>query len=273
MKKSSWKNSRTMWKNSLTLGLAILTVIEMVQGLLSLDFNANFHWLIKLLYVPTLYIVIVLFVFALKSFAVKGGVTVKIRGIKVTVKQGDLFEAEGWKVIAFNEYFDTTVDDIIIAKNSVNGKFIEHHVDDLDGLKQALATDNRSPFKAKRTEDDRLQYKLGCIKTYQDYMLLAFTHFNEQNEAHLSQMEYEECLRVMWSEICRAYANKPIYLPLLGSRITRFDGTPQKSKLDLLRCMLCTLRTSDKNINQPITILLTKEAMEEINIYETKGMN
>lgn len=38
------------------------------------------------------------------------------------------------------------------------------------------------------------------------------------------------------------------------------------------RCMLCTLRTSEANINQPITILLTKEAVQDINIYEMKGV-
>ena len=88
-------------------------------------------------------------------------------------------------------------------------------------------------------------------------MLLAFTHF-DNNEAHLSQRDYEDCLRIMWTEISRTYANKPIFIPLLGGGITRFDGTPNKSKSDLLKCMLCTLRTSLVNINQPITILLTE---------------
>ena len=63
-----------------------------------------------------------------------------------------------------------------------------------------------------------------------------------------------------------------ISLYLLGSGITRFDGTPQKSNFNLLRCMLCTLRTSGVNINQPITILLTEETMQSINIYELKGV-
>jgi hypothetical protein len=36
--------------------------------------------------------------------------------------------------------------------------------------------------------------------------------------------------------------------------------------------MLCTLKASGENINQPITILLTKKVMQEINIYEVKGM-
>jgi len=102
-------------------------------------------------------------------------------------------------------------------------------------------------------------------------MLLAFTHF-ENNEARLTQKDYEDCLRVMWTEICKTYANRPVFIPLLGSGITRFDGTPHKSNFDLLRCMLCTLRTSGANINQPITILLTEEAIHDINIYEIKGV-
>jgi hypothetical protein len=76
----------------------------------------------------------------------------------------------------------------------------------------------------------------------------------------------------MWKEICRTYANKPIFLPLLGAGITRFDDVFQKSKFNLLRCMLCTLRTSNVNINQPITILLTEDAIQDINLYELKGV-
>jgi hypothetical protein len=36
--------------------------------------------------------------------------------------------------------------------------------------------------------------------------------------------------------------------------------------------MLCTLRASGENFNQRITILLTKEIMQELNLYELKGV-
>jgi hypothetical protein len=131
-------------------------------------------------------------------------------------------------------------------------------------------TDNNTNYK-RRIRNNRAIYPLGRIITYKDFMLLAFTHF-ENNQARLTQKDYEDCLRVMWTEICRTYANKPIFIPLLGSGITRFDGTPHKSNFDLLKCMLCTLRTSGVHINQPITILLAEEAIQDINIYEMKGV-
>lgn len=47
----------------------------------------------------------------------------------VVIKTGDIFKQEGLKVIAFNEYFDTQVDERIIAQASLNGKFIREYCD------------------------------------------------------------------------------------------------------------------------------------------------
>jgi hypothetical protein len=56
-------------------------------------------------------------------------VNLDIEGSIVTVKKGDIFEQPGFKVIAFNEYFDTQVDDRIISRQSLNGIFIADHLD------------------------------------------------------------------------------------------------------------------------------------------------
>ena len=63
-------------------------------------------------------------------------VNLDVEGSIVTVKAGDLFRQDGFKVIAFNEYFDTQVDDVIISHNSLNGLYIDNYlvgsVSDLD---------------------------------------------------------------------------------------------------------------------------------------------
>lgn len=267
-------NSPILWKDSLTAGLAILAAIETLFAISELTLDplwGKYNWFIKLLLVLCFFLFIVIFIFARKYYKAKKGISLKIRNIKVNIRQGDIFKAEGWKVIAFNEYFDTTVDDIIIAHNTINGVFIDNYVKDLDDLKQSIANSPDNPHLKKITKGGKVKYPLGFIVPYGSYMLLAFTHF-ENNQARLTQKDYEDCLRVMWTEISRTYANKPIFIPLIGSGITRFDGTPHKSKSDLLKCMLCTLRTSVVNINQPITILLTEEAIQDINMYEMKGV-
>jgi len=267
-------NSPNRWKDSLTVSFAILAGIETILAIssISLDcFWGSYNWFVKLLLVLILFLAIVAITFVIKLKLVRNGISIKIRGIDVHIKQGNLFKAKGWKVIAFNEYFDTIVDDIIIAHNTINGVFIDNYVENLNDLEKAIRNevDDYTNFK-KRLVDGKYKYPLGRIIPYKDYMLLAFTHF-KNNQTRLNQKDYEDCLRVMWTEICRTYANKPVFIPLLGSGITRFDDTPNKSKVSLLKCMLCTLRTCGVNINQPITILLTEEAMQDINIYEIKG--
>ena len=241
-------------------------------SLADIDKFCGDDWFTRLGTLVLIYIALMFLVLLVKIWRVYNGISLKIRGITVNVQQGDIFKVNGWKVIPFNEYFDTVVDDVIIAKNTLNGILIENHIDDLEALNSAISSDNRSPLKGKYIQKKgKYRFPLGCIKIYNDFMLLAFTHFNDQNEARLTQSEYEDCLRFMWKEINRTYANKPIYLPLLGSGITRFDGTPHKSKSDLLNCMLCTLRKGQENINMPISIILTKDALKEINLYEMKG--
>ena len=120
----------------------------------------------------------------------------------------------------------------------------------------------------KKTKAGRICYSLGRIIAYQDYMLLAFSHF-ENNQALLSHNDYEICLRTMWKEISRVYANRPITIPLLGGGITRITD---KNEFQLLRCILCTLNTSNAQIYQPITIVLTRESIDRINLYDIKKL-
>lgn len=270
----TWLNSPKLWKDSVAAGFAILALIETVLAISLISFESlwgHMTWLTRLLLIVGAFTLIVVVVFTIKYVLSKRGVSLTIRGMKIHIKQGDIFKQNNWKVIAFNEFFDTTVDDIIIAHNTLNGVFIDYHVEDLDDLQSCIQNAPEHSVLRQRRKNEKITHPLGRIIIYKDYMLLAFTHFIN-NEARLTQKDYEDCLRIMWTEISRTYANKPIFIPLLGSGITRFDGTPHKSKAELLKCMMCTLRTSGVNINQPITILLSKEAMEEINIYEMKGV-
>lgn len=65
-------------------------------------------------------------------------IKLNIKGYDFIIKQGDIFLQEGLKVINFNEYFDTIVDNKIIAKNSLNRKFITEKVKDLEKLDSTI---------------------------------------------------------------------------------------------------------------------------------------
>ena len=205
----------------------------------------------------------------------KNEVTLNIRGMKIIVKEGDILTSKGWKLIPFNEYFDTQVDDVIIAHSSLNGKYIDSlGVDDAEALKLAILADSASPLdKYPSSDSAKIRYELGTIKVFKEVMMLALTHFNEQNEAHTNRAEYEHSLRKMWKEIRRTHQGKSINIPLIGGGLTQFDDLTEKPNEELLKCILCTLRTSsvtfDENVQ--ISIILTKKTLETVNLYELKG--
>ncbi|MDR1583363.1 MAG: DUF6430 domain-containing protein [Prevotellaceae bacterium] len=266
-------NISKQWKDSFSWAFAILAGIETIVAVSSISFEKIFegqNWLIRLLCIFVLFLIISAVTCLIKYLISKRGVTVAVGNNTVTIKQGDIFKADGWKVIAFNEYFDTSVGNII-SSTSLNGIFIEKHVSDINDLNNIIASETDDNTKYKRdTKNSRDVFPLGRIIPYKDeYMLLAFSHF-DNNNAHLSTKDYEHCLRIMWNEISRTYNNRPIFIPLLGSGITRFEDTPHND-IDLLKCLLCTLRTSRAEIKQPITILLKQGTLNNINLYELKG--
>ncbi len=221
------------------------------------------------------YVILVVGTMRVKHNHTKNGITLKIRGIKVIIKEGDIFTATGWKLIPFNEHFDTQVDDVIIAHSSLNGKYIDSLCDDdVKALNRAIADDNKSPLQRYDPSDcAKIRYELGTIKIFQEVMMLALTHFNEQNEAHTNRAEYEHTLRKMWKEIRRTYQGKPINIPLIGGGLTQLDDMTEKPNEQLLNCILCTLRTSSVTFDESVllTIILTKKALETIDLYELKG--
>jgi hypothetical protein len=190
-----------------------------------------------------------------------------INGKPVEIKTGDLFEEKGWKVIPINDRYDTQVDVVVIAHNSLNGKMIDFHVNDLKTLNDTIMMAEYDTSELKpETIDGKKIYPLGRLIAYNDFLMLSFSHFDKQNRANIAIGEYEQMLIRMWSEMRRVYAAKHIAIPLIGSGITTIAGVSQKNYTEMLKCILCTLRRSRFQPDQGISIVLTEEVMSNINM-------
>lgn len=199
----------------------------------------------------------------------------KINETDVIIKYGNIFEQPGVKVIAFNEYFDTQVDDRLISSNSLNGIFINQYskgrlyidkkINEEIGLKKNIIEENVNRIYGGKT----IKYKLGSICPIDDYFILAFSHFNDDNRAYISGEDYFSCLMHMWNEIDRYYSGRPIYITLLGSGITRFNDIRIKPQ-ELLNYMLITFKASKikYDAKSSLTIILNEKFIDEINLYD-----
>lgn len=208
-------------------------------------------------------------------------ICLKINASEIEVKFGDIFsEQADLKVIAFNEYFDTLVDDKVIAKNTLNGMFINKFFNDdvkkLDDiisadthLREAVVEENAARPAGKKTK-----YKLGTICIANEYLLTALSHFDTENRAYLEMNDYINCLLNFWNEVDRVYAGKSIALPVLGSGITRFKGYENISDQELLELIIWTFKVSRIKFMYPskVKIVVYKNKSDKINLLKLKEL-
>ncbi|WP_026832188.1 macro domain-containing protein [Exiguobacterium undae] len=194
----------------------------------------------------------------------------------LTIKFGNIFEEEGLKVIAFNEYFDTKVDDIIITNSSLNGIYINTYVENIKKLDDAIKNDKVLSEKIVKNADVRSDrkgkkniYELGSIFRNNDYLLLAFSKFDSENKASLSTSEYFNCLLDLWKKIDMSYNGKKIVIPLLGSGITRFKETNILTDQELLEFIITSLKLSKIKYldTHEIIIIIHPTKKDNINLY------
>lgn len=207
-------------------------------------------------------------------------IDIKIEDSKVTIKTGDIFEQPGLKAIAFNEYFDTQVDNVIIGEGSLNGIFIKKYlnapVSELDRHIENYAFD-RSELLGKnddRKQGKKLQYQIGTVCVYKDYLLTAFSKFDENNKALLTMPEYLEFLITFWDKVNNIYAQQSVSTTIFGSGITRIKGHKNISDEDLLKIMLWTFRISEMRFKYPakLTIVIHKDKIDQINLLDIKSV-
>ncbi len=206
-------------------------------------------------------------------------VNLDVEGSIVTVKKGDIFKQTGFKVIAFNEYFDTQVDDKIISKQSLNGIFITDHLDvsvvELDKYIENYSFDDDENIgeNTSRISGKKIKFSIGTVCVYNEYLLTAFSKFDERNIAWLTMPDYLGFLISFWDKVNRVYAQKSVSVPIFGSGITRIKEHRKISDEDLLKIMLWTFRISEMRFKYPakLHIIIHASKIDRINLLDIKS--
>lgn len=149
----SMKAIPRIWKDSASMGSTIFAIISTFMGVAGISLDSiisSQKWWNRLLIILALYTVLVVFLRVILGLTVSNGIKIKIRGISVSIKQGNIFDANGWKVIPFNEYFDTIVDDVIVSSTTLNGIFINDYVSDIKKLQDAIMSADKDYSDLKK---------------------------------------------------------------------------------------------------------------------------
>lgn len=207
----------------------------------------------------------------------------------VNVLEGNILEIKDneLNVIAFNEYFDTIVDDKIISKSSLHGQVIQKlekqdknaikelnlQIENDEYLKKHVKSENK-----KRTIGKKIAYELGSSIEYKNYVFTTMTDFDEENRGHISKEENSNkqyirfCLN-FWENIDRLYNGRTVNIPILGAGITRFGGN-KPSKQELLKILLWTLKLSgfSSTVSEvKINFFIYEKEMHEIDFFDLQN--
>ena len=191
-------------------------------------------------------------------------ITLKINDTNFNIYFDDLFKQKDTKIIAFNEFFDTKVDDKIIAKSTLNGYYLNNYVNSIYEVDCVI--NNNERIKKYIIDNDvsrkygakSIKYKLGTLCPKDDFLLLTVE-------------EYISALMHMWNELDVYYAGKSVSLPLLGAGMTRFKNA-RVSEQELLEYIVMTFKASKIKLNNEasVNVILYENVKEKINLYDIK---
>ncbi len=125
-----------------------------------------------------------------------------------------------------------------------------------------------------RIAGKKQKYQIGTVCLYNDFLLTAFSKFNDKNQAYLTMPEYLSFLIKFWDEINVVYAQRSVSVPIFGSGITRIKEHKNITDEELLKIMLWTFKVSETRFKYPaqLRIVIHKDKIDTINLFEIKSM-
>ncbi len=196
-------------------------------------------------------------------------VTLSDRTTTIKVGYGDIFGIkEGKKVINFDECFTTTVGTRPeeIKPESVCGKYLlKYPIEDI----QPILDQAGVKPKGKSKFGNKDSYEPGILVPKDDFFLMAFAKLDKNGLGRHTYVSYLECLDKLWEQIDLYHGTDDVYLPVLGSRITRFDK--ELTQQELLDIMIASYRLSPKKLHKPNVLHIVCQKREGFSINNVFG--
>jgi hypothetical protein len=254
----------------------MLSIISLILSFISILIDINDKYKLVSSIVLIAFFIITYIVLWIKA-NLSSKVKIEINNSIIEVKVGDIFQEMELKVIAFNEYFDTKVDNKIISDRTLNGIYINRLVEDVVELDNSIDSDECCNDKIIEINNSRRfgkkkKYKLGTIFQNNDYLLTSFSMFDNDNRAYLNMSDYVNFLLNFWNEVDIIYSGRSISIPLLGSGITRFKEYNMVSEQELLELLIWSFKVSRIRFTYPsqVSIIIHESIKDKINFYNLK---
>lgn len=222
-------------------------------------------------------IVLVSIGYALKMIWKPSKVQIKVSNCNTTIEVlfGDLFQQEGIRAIAVNEFFDSKLGKPVSDK-SLHGIFLNKcfggHPEPFDKQVNEQLKNEKSE-EVTRPEGKTKRFPIGTsalIMVDKDrYLAFSFAKTDLVTSKAFSDVTMMwVALHKLWERARVESGGYPLNVPLVGSGLSGI-GLPTRDLLNLIILSAITA-TKEKCITQTIRIILWRDRFEEIDLRDIK---
>lgn len=223
-------------------------------------------------------------VFLVDGWFVSGFLKQRIRlsvsegAVSLTISFGDLFAMKGLKVIPVNSFFDSLVNESVVAASTLHGKMIERFFAGCPGefdsqISQSLSHQRVSPVskctridnKGKTEEYETGTAAIARTSRGESFLCVALAKTDSQNnQASASLPDVYASVRGALALARSAGNGQPVVFPLLGTGLSRTGLSP----MFLLNLMIqgVILENRKQKVTNEIRIVLHPSMKENINL-------
>lgn len=242
------------------------------------------NWLGTKTWCLTFIILAVIFIicayFSWSQTDLKESISIKLSpNLRVNVFKGDLFKQKNIVVIPVNEYFDTRVDDVIVAHRTIHGKFIDDNFKNNENVlyqlieakirntPNSIIVNNRVHAGAQT-----IKYPIGTCADIQVgdtiYVLFALTHFDAEDKAFLPKEEFADAIINLMKHLATISNNRPVFMPLFGTGLSRLNETHQRVLLFIIDTISFSCPVA---INAGLNIVVYPADMAKVNLNRVES--
>ena len=198
-------------------------------------------------------------------------VSITGKNLSISIEYGDLLKVQKGKiVINFDECFTTKVGRMPgdIKPDSVCGQYLaKYPIDDMQSLLQEADVQPIGQSEFNKIP----KYELGIILPREDALLMAFTKLDQDGLSRMTYNQYLDCLNNLWKQIDKYHGTDDVYIPILGSKITRFNK--ELTQQDLLNIMVASYLLSPYKMKKPCTLHIVCRKREGFSLNAVLGVD
>lgn len=195
---------------------------------------------------------------------------------KIEVVFGDIFEQEGIRAIAVNEFFDSKLGKPV-SDRSLHGILIKKcfggHAEPFDKQVSAQLANEQFDVVPEKTEGKNQRYKIGTtaiLEANSDrYIVFALSHSDPVTcKASADVTMMWNALDLLWARARTECGGHSLNLSLVGSGLSGL-GLPTRDLLNLLILSAITV-TKANEVTTKIRIVLHRDRFNDLDLREVK---